>query len=397
MRILFLADAIFEDIPGGSRVVARELACGLVARGYEVTLLAGRQAPGGMDDSRVGGLRVVRYPGAGNPLAFVREGRQACARLWAERPFDLVHTHFAYAALGPLQALPDGTPHLRSFYGPWDEEGWIADAAERRRPLGRAKARVKRSLRHQVEAANLRRSRAVVVLSEHSRGEVRAFGYPDRNIHLTAGGTDVRRFMPAKDKAVVRRSLGLPPDRTLLLSVRRLAPRMGLDNLIRALPVIAARCPNALLLIGGQGPERERLERLAAELRMEAHVRLLGFIPDAQLAAHYQAADLFVLPTSALEGFGLVTTEALACGVPVIGTPVGATPDILAGLESRLVTRDSSPSALAEAILAFLEGNWAQSLTPDLLHQFVCERYTWKRHVNAVEAVYEQTINQSGR
>jgi len=389
MNILFLADAVFEDIPGGSRVVAR----GLAGRGHEVTFLAGRQTLEAQADVTEGAVRIVRYPGAGNPLAFVREGRRACARQWAERPFDLVHTHFAYAALGPLRAIPRGIPHLRSFYGPWDEEGWVADTTGRRQPLDMAKARIRRSLRHQIEAANLRRSQAVVVLSEHSRGELQAFGYPDRDIHLIAGGADVRRFVPAKDKSVVRQSLGLPPDRTLLLSIRRLAPRMGLDNLIRALPAVVARQPDALLLIGGSGPERERLEGLIQSLGLECHVRMLGFIPEEQLASYYQAADLFVLPTLALEGFGLVTAEALACGIPVIGTPVGATPEILGKLDSRLIASEINPCALSEAILDFLKGSWAASLTPERLHRFASESYTWERHVAAVEALYASLID----
>ena len=396
MRILFLADAIFDDIPGGSRVVARELACGLTARGHDVTILAGRQTPGGPDEVRMGDVRVLRYPGAGNPLAFVREGRRACARLSAEHPFDVVHTHFAYAALGPLQAVPRDVAHVRSFYGPWDEEGWVEDTSRPLGPLGMAKARVKRSLRRRVEAANLKRSRAVVVLSEHSCAEVRAFGYPDRGIHLIPGGTDTDRFHPAADKRTVREGLGLPHDRTLLLSVRRLAPRMGLDNLIRALPAVVARCPDALLLIGGKGPERARLEALAGETGMGGHVRLLGFIPDDRLAAHYQSADLFVLPTLALEGFGLVTTEALACGLPVVGTPVGATPEILGGLDERLVTRGTNREALAHTILRYLQEDWAVTLTPERLHRFVSENYTWERHVAAVESLYVSLIAEAG-
>ena len=393
MNILFLADAVFDDIPGGSRVVARELACGLAGRGHQVTILAAHQTPGTPSDTHIGAVRVVRYPGAGDPLAFVREGRRACARLWAERPFDVVHTHFAYAALGPLQAVPPGVPHVRSFYGPWDQEGWVEDTTNKLGPLGTAKARVKRLLRHRVEAANLRRSRAVIVLSEHSRGEVRAFGFPDRDIHLIPGGTDTDRFQPVMDKQAVRQRLGLPLDRTLLLSIRRLAPRMGLDNLLRALPAVVARRPDALLLIGGKGPERAPLERLIAELGLEAHVRLLGFIPDDALAAHYQAADLFVLPTLALEGFGLVTVEALACGLPVVGTPVGATPEILEGLDKRLIAPGIAPDALAQAILGFLDGDWSADLTPERLHRFVAQHYTWDQHVADTEKVYHSLLS----
>ena len=200
----------------------------------------------------------------------------------------------------------------------------------------------------------------------------------------------MERFRPAKDKTVARQRLGLPPERPLLLSVRRLAPRMGLDNLVRAMPAVVARRPDVLLLIGGKGPERERLERLVAELGLDDHVRLLGFIADDDLAAHYQAADAFVLPTLALEGFGLVTTESLACGTPVLGTPVGATPEILRRLDPRLVLPGVTPAALAEGITAFLEGDWRAELTPERLHRFVRDNYTWDAHVQAVEQVYRE-------
>ena len=168
LRVLFLADAHFDDIPGGSRVVARELARALIGRGHEVTFLVARHAPGTPDDCVQDGARVIRYSGAGTPLAFLREGRRACAKLWAEKPFDIVHTHFAYAALGPLRAVPRGTPRLRSFYGPWDAEGWIADADKRRQRLGMIKERVKRT------PAPYRRRREPQARSRR-RGAQRAF------------------------------------------------------------------------------------------------------------------------------------------------------------------------------------------------------------------------------
>jgi glycosyltransferase involved in cell wall biosynthesis len=406
VRVLFLADAVFEDMPGGSRVVARELARGLAGRGHEVTFLVARHTPDAPDDERRGGVRIVRYPGAGRAVQFVRAGRAACARLWAEQSFDVVHTHFAYAALGPSRAVPPGVPHVRSFYGPWDAEGWVEDCAcltpgdkapSPRRALLAARNRLKRALRRRVESGSLRRSETVIVLSEQSRGEVASFGCPGDRIRKIAGGADVGRFAPPADKRAVRRALGLPEDRRILLSVRRLAPRMGLDNLIEAMPTVAARHPDALLLIGGKGPDRARLEKVIATAGIGAHVRLVGFIPEDQLAACYQAADLFVLPTLALEGFGLVTVEALACGTPVVGTPAGATPEILRQLDARLVTRETSPNGLADGILSFLEGAWARELTPDRLCRFVRERYTWKRHVAAVEALYEEVIPAARR
>ena len=389
LRVLFLADAHFDDLPGGSRVVARELARELIGRGHEVTFLVARHAPGTPDDCVLDGVHVIRYSGAGTPLAFLREGRRACARLWAEKPFDVVHTHFAYAALGPLRAVPRSVPRIRTFHGPWDEEGWLEDMSSIPSHVGRLKAGIKRRMRRRVEGVSLHASDAIITLSDVFRSKViQAHGAAEKDVYEISGGTDVERFTPAQNRADVRRALGLPVDRTLLLSVRRLAPRMGLDNLIKAMPAIIARRPDALLLIGGKGPERERLQQLVDQNGLQNHVRLLGFIPDEQLSAYYQAANLFVLPTLALEGFGLVTTEALASGVPVIGTPVGATPEILSLLDPRLVAAGTTPANLAQAVLGVLESDWADALTPARLHRFVRDHYTWQRHADAVETLY---------
>lgn len=400
MRALFLADAVFADKPGGSQVVARELAREMVARGHEITFLVARHNEQAPDDECHDGIRIVRYRGAGKAGDFVRQGRQACSRLWHETPFDIVHTHFAYSAVGPLQAIPASTPHLRSFYGPWDVEGWVEDCAFMakmqaqgehlpRHLLRSAKARMKRVLRHQAEVANLRRSREIIVLSDHSRDEVLELGAPAKRIHKIHPGVDARRFHPVPDRRPVRQQLGLPLDAPILFSARRLTPRMGLDNLIRAMPRVIAHLPDAQLIIGGQGPERDKLQAIIAQCALENHVRLAGFIPDELLAAHYQAADLFVLPTISLEGFGLVTVEALACGTPVLGTPIGATPSILNEIDVRLLTRSASAEHLAEGIIKFFAEKMASALTPQLLSDHVAGRFCWQRHALAIESLYQ--------
>ena len=129
---------------------------------------------------------------------------------------------------------------------------------------------------------------------------------------------------------------------------------MGLDNLLGAMAVLKVRRPSALLLIGGAGSLRGALEAQSQALGLSEHVKFLGFVPDAELPRYYQAADVFVLPTRELEGFGLVTVEALACGTPVLGTPVGATPEILRALCPTLVFRGPTAALMAEDLEHFL-------------------------------------------
>ena len=99
-------------------------------------------------------------------------------------------------------------------------------------------------------------------------------------------------------------------------------------------------------------------------------------------------------PVFALEGFGLVTVEALACGTPVLGTPVGATPELLKPLDPALLARDASTEALAEGILAFLK---RPKLDPLTLREYVETRYTLQKHAAGVEAVYQEIIKENGR
>jgi glycosyltransferase involved in cell wall biosynthesis len=130
---------------------------------------------------------------------------------------------------------------------------------------------------------------------------------------------------------------------------------MGLEELIQAIGLAARLCPGILLLIAGDGYLKATLQHLIVRERLERNVLLLGFVPEESLPVYYEAADIFVLPTQKLEGFGLSTIESLACGTPVLGTPVGATPEVLSALEPQLLFSDSTPSAMAEGILAWRE------------------------------------------
>jgi SAM-dependent methyltransferase len=192
------------------------------------------------------------------------------------------------------------------------------------------------------------------VLSDYSASLLwRLYRIGGERVVRIPGGVDLERFCPA-DPTAVRRRLGLPPTRPVVFTLRNLEPRMGLDRLLAALDRVRHRVPDVLLLIGGEGSQRDALQAEATARGLDRHVRFLGYVPEGELPLHYQAADAFLLPTRELEGFGLVTLEALACGTPVLGTPVGATPELLRTLAPSLVFRDASVEAMADALETFL-------------------------------------------
>jgi glycosyltransferase involved in cell wall biosynthesis len=156
---------------------------------------------------------------------------------------------------------------------------------------------------------------------------------------------------------------------------------------------VAAKIPQTLLIIGGHGPLRDKLLALVNHLGLRDHVHMVGFIPEEALVRYYQMADLFVLPSQDLEGFGLVTLEALACGLPVLGTPVGGTQEILTRWDPGFLLSDSRPQSMAQGIIdshrrLAESADQAVSISRRC-REFVESHYSWDRNVAALESILD--------
>jgi glycosyltransferase involved in cell wall biosynthesis len=149
---------------------------------------------------------------------------------------------------------------------------------------------------------------------------------------------------------------------------------MGLDRLLYAAQKVKSAGWIFNLIIGGDGPLRKRLEILVGELGLKGRVSFAGRVPEAQLPLMYGAADAFVLPTAELECFGLIVLEALACGRPVLATPVGAIPEVLGQFEKDWLAHDASVEAIAQSLINFLRGALPDH-HPVILRTKVAENY----------------------
>ena len=386
--VLVVADVSPMETHGGAARVVREQSRRLAARGHAVTVLC--RHPGGPLPLRgdPGGVTVLHYAvDRRHPLAFAVTSITGARRRFREalggRAWESVIFHQPFSALG-VAPLVRAARRLYVFHSAAGDEYRVR--AERgegsRAPVGTGlgAACLAWLERRALAAADL-----ILVLSEFSRGVLgRAHGRRPTPVVVVPGAADLERFRPAADRARVRAELGLAGPSTLLLTVRDLQPRMGLDTLLRALAACRSARP-LTCVIGGSGELRPALERLAAELGLAGVARFAGHIPEELLPLYYQAADLFVLPTRALEGFGLVTVEALACGTPVVATPIGATPEILEPLDRRLLAADASAAALAAALV----GAFPLAADPGFrrrCREHAERRYSWERHLTALEA-----------
>lgn len=243
-----------------------------------------------------------------------------------------------------------------------------------------------------MEAVSLRRASELLILSEFTR-ELLAADHPNQapRARLVPGLVNTDLFSPAEDRGAIRTRLGLRPDIPLLLSVRRLEPRMGLERLFHAVKLLRGS-RDVDLVVAGAGRLDESLRRLVANLGLQSHVRFLGRVPDDALRDWYRAADLFVLPTVAYEGFGMVTAEALASGTPVVGTPVGATPELLAPLDRRLVAKSSDVDDIAAAVSGAL--GFAGPELRARCREYASANYSWDTAIQAWEDVL---IDAAGR
>jgi len=293
-----------------------------------------------------------------------------------------VDAHFAFYAFWPVVAGSlRGLPLVVHFHGPWAPESLASGEV----PGWRIGAK------RMIEAAVYRRAREVVVLSDAFRQLlVERYDVAPWRVNVVPPGIDLERFTPG-DRALARASLGLPADSPVLVAVRRLVPRMGIDVLLQAWAGVERARPDAVLVIVGDGPQRAHLEGLASPSLRAGSVRFLGRVDEETVVRCYQAADFSVVPTVALEGFGLVVLESLACGTPPVVTDSGGLPEAVRPLDPSLVVPAGDPDALSLRLVAALDGTQpAPERSRCRIH---AESYSWKAVANSHRAIYAKAAH----
>lgn len=377
MRILIITEIFHPDTIGGAGRVAAELARGLAAAGHELRVVTRMTAMAAAVSEERDGYRIFRYPAdPRSPFSILSETRrglhEAIRRAvsdWRPDVLDLHQPHAAWhaIALRELAAIPS----VYTFHSSWADEMRI-------RSRGFA---LFAPIARRVEITALERADRVVVLSEYSRRRVAEIA-PGVAAEIVPGGVDPERFPLKPD-----RPRHAPP---AILTIRNLVRRMGLDALIDAAIMLKESGFDFELGIGGEGPLNRELRDRARPLG--SLCRFLGRIPEEKLAEYYRAADLFVLPTAAIEGFGLVILEAFASGAPVIGTPIGAIPELV-GLqgEGYLSTGVTAPE-IADAIRRFLTR--PDPVAPRTLRR-IAENHSWTRRAAAMAEIHARLVRDS--
>ncbi|MBL1201034.1 MAG: glycosyltransferase family 4 protein [Nostoc sp. GBBB01] len=310
-----------------------------------------------------------------------------CQRLWSiRRNFqktrtntpDAINLHFALYSFPILDILPKKVPITFNFHGPW--------AFESKQEV--VNKNLSLLIKHWlIEQTTYNRCDRFIVLSK-AFGNIlhQKYQVPWKKINVIPGGVDINYFQPNLSPQEACRQLGWPNNRRILFTSRRLVHRTGVDKLLQAMAMIKPKIPDIWLAIAGRGHIQSTLQQQAKELGLDDNVKFLGFLPDEQLPIAYQAAELTVVPSQSFEGFGLVIVESLACGTPVLCTPVGGMPEILAEFSPDLITTSIEASAIAQKLEQALLGN-IPIPSREACRQYTITHYDWHQIAQRVRSI----------
>ena len=389
MNILMVADVFYPDTIGGSGRVVYEVSKRLANRGYQVYVLVPRLRRELLPKETREGIRIRRYPvKSWNALTFILSSlfnsRRVFNQILQEVSFDLIHFNQPLSAQGISGSRRIASiPRVYHFYSPWHRE---YEVRYKKRGMGSF-------FRKRMEGKVLSSCQRIIVLSEYSKEQVISIHkIPASRIEVIPGGVDIEKFKLPADKKGLREKLHIAKEKFLLFTVRELVPRMGLENLVSAMKDVVKERRDVLLIIGGEGFLRSELEAMVEELKLGDYIKFKGMIKEEQLPLYYQAADLFILPTRYLEGFGLVTLEALASGTPVLGTPIGGTKEILGRLNGELLFEGTDAHSISRLILKFI--TLGKKDMSRRYRQFVIDHYSWEKVISRIEKVYKEVAER---
>jgi glycosyltransferase involved in cell wall biosynthesis len=236
----------------------------------------------------------------------------------------------------------------------------------------------------------LKEPNKIIVVSNATRKYVLSLGADPEKIEVIHNGVDLDRFKPLpEEKEAMRKKLGIPEDAFVVLTVRRLVYKNGIDTLLESAESAVKKNPKLVFVVVGKGPDFEEVKERIAQLGMQRNFRLTGFVSDDDLPFYYNVADLFALPSKSGEGLPLVALEAMACGLPVVATNVGGISEIMSEEYGKLVP-SNSPDSLAEAVLAFSCRNLVTLRKK--LRAMMERKYSWDRNVEQLGKIYEELI-----
>jgi glycosyltransferase involved in cell wall biosynthesis len=394
MKIVCVTDAFYPDHIGGvSKSILPEVE-GLVKLGHQVTVISRLQTNKPRYEYK-DGYEIYRYFSIKRksilyrlyPLFSFTTLPYLISKLHHKHKFDIAYVHNPFQLAG-IDLVLHNLPCVYVYHASVYSEISLDNTRGKYGKLESIAKAVNFWVKS-LESKTLTTADRLIVRSNFMKDDMNTLykNIDNRKVISLPLCVDTEKFPFAENNIAARHKLGLPQQRPILLTVRRLVARMGIENLIKAMVVVIQKYPDVLLLIGGVGYLEDDFHRMIQQYNLEENVQLKGYIPEEILTTYYQAANLFVLPTVAYEGFGLVTIESLACGTPVIATPVGASPEILNKLGKSFLFENTTSEAIAQGINNWLLQGFSSDIRKRCMN-YCIDNFSQKRICHELEKAF---------
>jgi glycosyltransferase involved in cell wall biosynthesis len=238
------------------------------------------------------------------------------------------------------------------------------------------------------------KSDQVICISEVAASEAKQMGLDPKKIKILPVSIETDLFQPESQKLEKRKSLGLVAEKMILFIGRINFAEKGVGWLVEAMPRVVSVLSKAKLVIVGGNGEMERLKQLIDRLNLNKNVILVGQKPFSVLADYLKASDIFVMPSLWVETFGQVTIEAMACGLPVVTSDAGASPEINEHGQTGLVVKAGQTNDLSAALVKLLQDDALREKMGQVAREKVLANYTYESVVNKLLTIINDSRHE---
>jgi len=236
----------------------------------------------------------------------------------------------------------------------------------------------------------LARFNKIIAVSNYTKSLALNAGVDEKKIIVIYNSCD-ESFFYNSGKIPSRINKKLPINRKIILFVGNLIKIKGIYTLVESIRILSSLIPDLLLLMIGQGEERERLESLVARHHLEDNIKFLGWLPQGDLPALYNSADVFVLP-SVTEGHSIALLEAMAAGLPIVATKIGGNLETLTEGVNGFLFDPGSAERLAEKLGMLLTDSKLRQTMSENNSKTYLDKFSTKKQINNHLEIYNSLI-----
>jgi 1,4-alpha-glucan branching enzyme len=397
LNICFVSPEYFP-ISGGTGAYVYYLSRQLQKLGHDIHIITRSEVN---STETVDGININHIKCGGNPVTkywgFARSTSKKLEELNEKFALDIIHANLP---LVPNFAIPEESSKviISTVHSTWKGEAESIRHEGMRKLNSNERFMLRfNSLLRSSEKKLMTRSDALVAVSMYTKKElIEFYGIEEDKIQVIYNGVDMQKFNPNKNKASLRREIGLEEKQKIVLFVGRFYRRKGLTTLLQSIPKVVQKFRDVKFVISGEGSKQNKtkLIRMARKLRIQNSILFLGYFPDEKLPDLYAASDIFVLP-ALYENFPFAILEAQSTGLPVISTKVGGIPELIIDKKTGLLFDPENSEQLVEEITALLQNPQFAEEIGTRGRRRIKEKFNWSLITKEVVDLYSKSLKTS--